>query len=65
MMKKTIFSYNSGNHLHIQHQAPKHLNINAKWVVDNPAQKIFFLHHRVFFKRGHVLSQKRPSFKKR
>ena len=41
--------------LHIQHQAPKHLNINAKWVVDNPAQKIFFLHHRVFLKRGHVL----------
>ena len=54
-MKKTIFSYNSRNHLHIQHQAPKHLNINAKWVVDNPTQKIFFLHHRVFFKRGHVL----------
>ncbi|MEE1288292.1 MAG: helix-turn-helix domain-containing protein [Bacteroidaceae bacterium] len=39
------------------------MNINAKWVVNYPAQKIFFLHHRVFFKRGHVLSKRRPSLK--
>ena len=51
--------------LHIQHQAPKQLNINAKQVLDNPTSKIFFLHHRVFFKRGHVLSKRRPSLKKR
>ena len=33
MIKKSIFSYNSGNYLHIQHLQLNSLNINAKLVM--------------------------------
>jgi hypothetical protein len=33
MIKKPIFSYNSGNDLHIQHLRLNSLNINAKLVM--------------------------------